>query len=135
MPDISTVFASYQAALLDLGTTVQSAYDSITAGMIVKLTWANTDRVMFINVASKQAKYSNSIMYDFDITGKILEFTQLNYGTEPKIAVSYKNSTSYANILTKNTPEATDDPVTAYSLSQSEATTQINALLANFELS
>ena len=101
---------AYQNALIALNTIVQDAYGDIDSGMLLDMVSEDSSKYLFIRV---------------NTTG---------YGDTPKVCVSYTSSKNNAEILTKNTPEVTDDPVECYSRTSSEFTTR-TAWRSNFYLS
>lgn len=126
---------AYQNALIALNTIVQDAYNDISSGMLLDMISSDPSKYLFIRVNSTQSKIDNSTIYDFNILGKTLEVNQsTGYGDTPKVCVSYTSSKNNAEILTKNTPEVTDDPVECYSRTSSEFTTR-TAWRSNFYLS
>ena len=126
---------AYQNALIALNTIVQNAYGDIDSGMLLDMVSEDSSKYLFIRVNTTTPKVDNSTMYDFNILGKTLEVNQsTGYGDTPKVCVSYTSSKNNAEILTKNTPEVTDDPGECYSRTSSEFTTR-TAWRSNFYLS
>jgi len=116
---------AYQDALIALNTIVQAAYNDIGPDMLLDMSFSDPNKYLFIKVNNTVPKVDNSTMYDFNILGKTLEVSQsTGYGDTPKVCISYTSSKNNAEILTKNTPEVTDDPVECYSRTNSEFATR-----------
>lgn len=124
---------AYQSALAALGIIVQQAYSAVSADMLLDIIGEDAGKYLFVNVSNKSPRYDGTSLYDFNIIGKTLAVDQTTYGSTPKTAVSYNNIKTQSDILTKNTPEATDDPVTVYSRSAQEFATR-TAWRSNFYL-
>lgn len=125
--------AAYQAALEDLTSIVQDAYNAVSVDDLLEVSDANAAKQTYIKVGSKQAKY-DTVMYDFNLAGETLIANDITgYGSVPKVCVSYNSSKTNADVLTKNTPENTDDPTTMYTITVSEFATR-TAWKSNFYL-
>ena len=114
---------AYNDALEDLTTIVQDAYDDISVGMLLEIEDSSPKKT-FVQVGTKQPKY-DTVMYDFNLAGRTLVVNDTTgYGSAPSVAISYTNNKAHNEILTKNTPEVTDDPETVTSLTASDFANQ-----------
>lgn len=125
MSNVAAKYTTYLNAIDALSTTADSVYNSITTGNVLKLE-KDSGEVTYVLVASKSKSLDNGSTYDVNVTGATIEVKSTAGYLPSGITISYYDSKTTKDILTNNTPQATDDPVTGTMMSKSEYSSDVS---------